>query len=66
MSKPSWSNAPEWANYLAMDESGEWFWFEFEPSLGQTIKEWLHNKGRSSLAGKTDRSWIGTLETRPE
>lgn len=26
--KPSWDTAPEWANYLAMDGNGEWFWYE--------------------------------------
>lgn len=31
--KPSWNDAPEWAQWLAMDEDGEWFWFESEPQL---------------------------------
>lgn len=29
--KPSWSDAPEWANWLAMDEDGRWYWFEHQP-----------------------------------
>lgn len=29
--KPDWKDAPEWAKWLAMDEDGEWFWFENKP-----------------------------------
>ena len=28
--KPDWKDAPEWANWLAMDDCG-WAWFEFRP-----------------------------------
>ena len=31
--KPSWSDAPEWANWLAMDENNEWFWYKSEPIM---------------------------------
>lgn len=34
MSKPDWKGAPEWANWLAMDEDGLWFWHEEEPRMG--------------------------------
>lgn len=29
--KPNWKDAPKWANWLAMDRSGRWVWFEKEP-----------------------------------
>jgi len=29
--KPEWKDAPEWANYLAMDDDGSWYWFEHMP-----------------------------------
>ena len=29
--KPSWDDAPEWANYLAIDESGVWYWYSDAP-----------------------------------
>lgn len=28
MNKPNWKDAPEWAQYLAMDLTKEWRWFE--------------------------------------
>ena len=28
-----WSKAPEWANYIAMDKDGEWWWFASEPAI---------------------------------
>jgi len=31
--KPSWKDAPEWANWLAMDDDGEWVWFYDKPEL---------------------------------
>lgn len=29
--KPTWDTAPEWANYLTMDDDGTWVWHEAEP-----------------------------------
>ena len=29
--KPSWEDAPEWAQWLAMDDDGEWYWYEEKP-----------------------------------
>ena len=34
MSKPDWKDAPGWADHLAQDASGAWYWFENEPKLG--------------------------------
>lgn len=31
MNKPDWKDAPEWANWLAMDSDGIWWWYENEP-----------------------------------
>jgi hypothetical protein len=33
MTQIDWSNAPEWANYHAFDESGSGFWYEEKPKL---------------------------------
>lgn len=31
--KPNWNDAPEWANYLAQDKTGRWWWFKDEPVI---------------------------------
>lgn len=31
--KPDWKDAPKWANWLAQDRSGSWFWYEDEPII---------------------------------
>lgn len=60
--KPDWKDAPEWANYLAMDKTGDWYWYENEPSAGSV--DWLSNGG---LAGPCPAGeWEETLESRPE
>ena len=32
---PDFTNAPEWANYVAMDEDGRWYWHAQMPALAQ-------------------------------
>jgi len=33
ITKIDWDYAPEWANYAAMDNTGIWYWYEFEPHI---------------------------------
>ena len=59
--KPDWKDAPEWANWLARDMSGRWFWWERKPDfIGD---EWLYG-GRYEIAAAIDYAWE-TLEARP-
>ncbi len=60
--KPGWKDAPDWANYLAMDEDGEWYWFESEPNAH--VYNWQSRKGRTELAAQGPE-WRKTLEFRP-
>jgi hypothetical protein len=65
--KPEWKDAPEWAKYLAMDEDGTWWWYEFEPKLGNG-DIWLYpDDGRMDEAEFTmkEYAWKETLEARP-
>lgn len=39
---PYWMDAPEWANWLAQDCDGVWFWYENEPHQGP---RWWHSIG---------------------
>lgn len=60
--KPSWDDAPEWANYLAMDADGKWYWFELRPVMCASTYDW---GGRFANAGYSDTKWSNTLEQRP-
>lgn len=35
--KPTWDNAPKWANFLAMDYDGEWYWHLEEPIYSDDV-----------------------------
>ena len=64
--KPDWKNAPEWANWLAMDNSGEWFWYEIEPLYISNDDSWMRRNGKSKYAGRCQPDPETTLETRPQ
>lgn len=42
-----WSKAPEWANYVAMDKNGDWYWHEKKPSINGN---WWGYSGNQELA----------------
>jgi hypothetical protein len=62
--KPNWNDAPDWANWLAQDECGEWYWYEQCPTNGSF--EWISAE-ESELAadGPETPNWRVTLEQRP-
>lgn len=62
--KPDWKNAPEWANYVAMDKVGDWYWYEDEPIPSHDY--WLMTTGRIKRIDVDDLpKWNATLERRP-
>jgi hypothetical protein len=64
--KPSWDDAPEWAQWLAQDRDGQWFWFRDKPVTGQNC--WATQSGSRSehaCVRDTKPSWHETLEERP-
>lgn len=64
MDKPDWSEAPEWARYVAQDKSGEWYWFEHEPKKESGGYWYLDRRaGQTEQAHKEE--WTLTLESRP-
>ena len=77
MSKSSWDEAPDWANWLAQDEDGEWYWYKAKPdSLKRksSLGVWAPmpftpggRVGRCLFAGEDGRNpdWESTLEERP-
>ena len=63
--KPSWNDAPEWAGWLAMDENGDWWWYEFEPYLGYD-GFFAERGGCEPQEDVIDHSgWRSTAERRP-
>lgn len=60
MKKPDWKLAPEWANYLAFDANGKWFWFENEPKIHDSEDIWRPNCGRNEPAVH----WTESMERR--
>lgn len=61
--KPSWSTAPEWAKYLAMDSSGGWCWFSEEPTCYNGVWSCSSN-GRWAIAEECNM-YESSLEARP-
>lgn len=39
--QPDWSQAPEWANWWAMDKNGKGFWHSLTPSRDQSMVDWV-------------------------
>lgn len=64
--KPSWSNVPEWVQWLGQNKSGVWTGFlaKPEPRRGNwfSTKRWIElNSGETAFA----QDFIETLEARP-
>ena len=64
MNKPQWKDAPEWAEWLAMDDDLKWFWFEVEPFVehGRWIEYENRIKDAEVIGGVF---WTKSLEGRP-
>jgi hypothetical protein len=61
--KPDWKDAPDWANWLAMDDDGEWYWYSIEPHLADDC--WVSDASKLSYAGRQVR-WDLSLSERPQ
>lgn len=65
---PDWTQAPEWAQWWAVDNDGSAYWFEVEPfDIG--VSWWETYDGRFTLADRIDYiniAWRSTLTQRPQ
>lgn len=61
--KPDWNDAPEWANYLAMDEDGSWYFYAEKPVTG--IAQWVSDAKYLKNDPSNEEDWRKTLEDRP-
>ena len=65
MIKPFWNGAPSWAQYLVMDDGGEWSWFEKKPEFNGSWW-WPKNGGKHETAYSEDLPCASSsLECRP-
>ncbi len=66
--KPSWADAPEWAQWLAQDESGFWYWYALRPTHPGMKSWWPEPATENNQCGKGEvlGDWRDTLERRPE
>ena len=60
--KPSWDDAPEWAQCLAMDTDDIWYWYENKPVLRNLT--WGSNGGKMCKAVPCVSLWDKSLEKR--
>lgn len=64
MTKPNWSEAPEWARYLAMSNLDKWYWYEREPYPG--CGRWHAAEGRSEQYFASQLPWDMSLQRKPD
>lgn len=62
---PDWKDAPEWANWLAMDEGDRWYWFANVPHYDSATGEWASDDDRFTFAGPSLIA-SASLQERPQ
>lgn len=64
--KPDWTKAPTWAQFLAQDRNGKWFWYEARPTNAPEDAWLAYGGSRVAFAslGSINGSWWKTLELR--
>ena len=68
--KPDWKDAPVWAQWLAQDSYGDWYWYprQENPPMQSTVG--FVNKSahrcKNACSGKVIGDWRNTLEKRPQ
>ncbi len=66
--KPDWKDAPEWAQWLARDKDGRWFWYKDEPEIVRYIPDpdmWHSKNGQDYEEVIDEKPWYESLEERP-
>lgn len=64
--QPDWNQAPEWAKYLAMDEDGEFYYFEESPSMaGCSWQPQSHGELGETFDHGYKGNWQDSLRKRP-
>lgn len=61
--KPTWADAPEWAEWLAQDSDGVWWFHRCEPKTALLV--WRGTDRHYANDGEVLGDWRDTLERRP-
>jgi hypothetical protein len=59
-----WGTAPDWAEWLAQDSSGGWYWYDTEPKLDD--KMWYIQDGSALADERNAPNWRNSLQRRPK
>lgn len=63
-----WDEAPEWAEWWAIDWGGRAYWYEYEPTIIGTAW-YLESKGMIKICCESDTNypaWRQSLRRRPQ
>lgn len=63
MTRPDWKRAPKWAQWLAMDASGAWYWFAEKPARDDRLG--MFCAGSEQCEAVRFDGWENSLECRP-
>lgn len=63
--KPSWNDAPEWAEFISQSISGVWHYHELKPDNGTHGYFSVKGKYMNQCSGEVLCDWRDTLEKRP-
>jgi len=64
--KPDWKDAPEWAEHLAQDLCGEWWWFDNDlPKPNKNGFVWESEGDCEYAKPLKNKNWQESLEGRP-
>lgn len=66
--KPDWDDEPDWSNYRAQDQDGEWYRYEVRPKPHAIGHWWFAEDGRSEYVcrGPVNGDWLESLVERPK
>lgn len=70
-SHPRWKDAPDWANWLAQDGDGSWYWYEHPIYAREDYDAWYEQHGfggridDAGVAAERNPDWRNTRHARP-
>lgn len=63
--KPDWDKAPEWAEWWAVDENGQCYWYERKPHISERETYWDYPDHDCDAEFAIVDGWKESLQERP-